>query len=104
MNHNFFCVQSHTIDFRLEVCPCRIFQALALLRQHDSNLGPARPGPAIFFSNFGSNSLHCKNFPKRYAWLSVHSWILYVLIRLLEISGFFPENISDFRNLVDLNE
>ena len=33
-----------------------------------------------------------------------HSWILYILNKLLEISGFFPENINDFRNLVDLNK
>ena len=47
---------------------------------------------------------HCKNFPKRYAWLSV---TFLGFIRFEQVAGnkgFVPENVPDFSNLVDLSE
>ena len=49
--------------------------------------------------------IHCKNFPKSYAWLSV-TFLGFISFEqvAVEITGLVPENVPDFRNLVDLSE
>ena len=65
---------------------------------------------SISFPNYPSKSCapsfcpHCKNFPKRYAWLSV---TFLGFISFEQVAGnnrIWPWNVPDFRNLVDLSE
>ena len=65
---------------------------------------------SISFPNYPSKSWapslcpHCKNFPKRYAWLSVTFVGFTSFEQVTGNNGFRPWNSSHFRNLVNLGE
>ena len=49
-------------------------------------------------------SLHCKNFPKRYAWLSV-TFLSFISFEQVTGNNKFRQwKVPDFRKLVDLSE
>ena len=51
-----------------------------------------------------ADKIYCKNFPKLYAWLSVTFLGFISFEQVAGNKGFVPENVPDFRNLVDLSE